>query len=72
MSKIMVEPAYGDDDEYVDTDDVKYDFVVGEGNGCLTIIAKTEGNPDGVITVSDKEDVVRVYSQLDWGQVYRE
>ena len=74
MSSIIIHTVRGSKThiQYEDTDSIEYDYKVGEYNGCLSIIAKTAGNPDGVITVPDKEETVKTFSAQQWTQVRRE
>lgn len=61
---VVVTLENGAEIKYLESEGVSYDYQIGEHNGCLVIIQKTE--TESVISVPDTEEIHYAYSAACW------
>jgi len=61
---VIVTLVNGTEKHYMETDEVSYDFQIGEHNGCLLIVElRSVGS---VISVPDEEEILYAYAANAW------
>lgn len=61
---VVVQLANLTTDTYAGTDEVSYDFQIGEHNGCLLVVEKRKVS--SMFEVPDEEDIYKAYGSGAW------